>query len=235
MIPITMSRKTDFYGGTVPEQMPAYRASEVADFLQLPESTVRAWAYGTRQYRRVIRPADAKKRLLSFENLIEVHVLSSLRREHKVQLQAVRKAINFLRRKTGSTHPLADSDMLTDGTHLFVDEYGRLTNVSQEGQQTLRGVVMEYLKRIERTPAGKSIRLFPVTRDGITVDVAPKAVAIDPRYRFGQPFLTSCDIETRVVAGRYRAGDSVRDLAADLGVSEDAIDEAIRYELRSAA
>lgn len=241
---LNLVSKPDFYGGRAPEKAPAYSVREVADFLQLPKSTVRSWTFGTtytaqdgtkRTYQPIIRPADKKVKLLSFENLIEIHVLSSLRRQHKVQLDAVRKAVSFLRKHTGSQHPLAENVMLTDGTDVFVDRVRQLSNVSQEGQQEIREVVLTYLTRIERSPTGVSIRLFPVTRDGVTVDAAPKVVAIDPRYRFGQPFVVGCGVETRVIAGRYRAGDTILDLAADFEVDEDAIDEAIRYELRAAA
>lgn len=239
-----VKRRTDIYGGLPPEQLPAYSAREVAGFLQLPPATVRSWVLGTtyrardgsrRPFRPVIRIADKKARRLSFENLVEIHVLSSLRRKHKVRLEAVRRAVQFLRKELGTDHPLADRDMLTDGTDVFVEQYGRLTNASQEGQEEMREMVHRYLERIERTKKGKSIRLFPVTRAAVEVDEAPKLVAIDPRYRFGQPFLLGAGVETHVVAGRHRAGDSVKDLAEDLGVSQAAIEEAIRYELRAAA
>lgn len=239
-----MTRRHDIYGGRPPEQVAAYSTREVADFLQLPPATVRAWVLGTtyrardgsrRRFKPVIRIADPKAPQMSFENLIEVYVLSSLRRRHRVQLDAVRRAVAFLRRELGTEHPLAEEDMLTDGTNIFIDRYGRLTNVSREGQEEMREIVLQYLERIDRTPAGKSIRLYPVTRTAVAVDEAPKLIAIDPRYRFGQPFLLGAGVETRVVAGRHRAGDSVKEISEDLGVSEAAVEEALRYELRAAA
>ena len=238
-----VTRRSDMYGGLSPEQVPAYTPTELANYLQLPRGTVIAWTLGTtyrvkdgtrRQFKPVIQVADRKARRLSFENLVEVHVLSSLRRQHRVKLDAVRTAVLFLRKHFGTEHPLADQEMLTDGTDIFVGRYGRLTNASREGQEAMREMVARYLTRIERTKQGKSIRLYPVTRTAVAVDEAPKLVAIDPRYRFGQPFLLGAGVETRVVAGRHKAGDSVKELAEDLGVSEAAIEEALRYELRAA-
>jgi hypothetical protein len=142
--------RADLYGGTPPEQVAAYSVREVADYLLLPKATVRAWVLGTtylgangttRTFRPVIRIADEKQKRLSFENLVEVHVLSSLRRKHRVRLDEVRRAIDYLRREYGAEHPLAREEMLTDGVNVFVDKYGRLTNVSQEGQQAMRDLV----------------------------------------------------------------------------------------------
>ena len=234
-------RMNDFYGGREPAKVPTYTAREVADFLELPVAPVKAWTFGTtygsaegrRRFKPVIKPADPRQRLLSFENLVEVHVLSSLRRQQEVKLPAVRRAVDFLRRHFGSDHPLAEREMSTDGTNVFVEQYGRLVSASQDGQEAMREIVQKYLTRIDRNPKGQLLRLYPITRAGIAPENAPKIVAIDPRYRFGKPFLVGCGIETQVVAQRHRAGDSVKDLARDFAVSEDAIEEALRYELRA--
>jgi uncharacterized protein (DUF433 family) len=234
---------TDFYGGREPAKVPAYTAREVADFLQLPVATVRAWTFGTtygraegrHRFRPVIKPADVPGRLLSFENLVEVHVLSSLRRQHEVKLPAVRRAVEFLRRQFKSDHPLAEREMSTDGTSVFVEHYGRLVNASSDGQEAMREIVQKYLTRVDRSPKGQLLRLYPITRARTAPENAPKVVAIDPRYRFGQPYLVGYGVETHVIADRHRAGDSVKELARDFDVSEDAIEEALRYELRAAS
>jgi hypothetical protein len=66
--------------------VPAYPASEVARILVVPASTIKAWSFGHKhsdgrpgRFRSVITPADAKRRLLSFANLCELHVLASIR------------------------------------------------------------------------------------------------------------------------------------------------------------
>ena len=55
---------------------------------------------------------------------------------------------------------------------------------------------------------------------------------IDPYVSFGRPSLTSSDIATAVIAERYKAGDSVDELADDYGCVRLEIEEAIRCELR---
>ena len=54
--------------------------------------------------------------LLSFVNLVEVHVLDALRREHDIPLQKTRGVLRLLARLfPGEAHPLADRDLLTAG------------------------------------------------------------------------------------------------------------------------
>ena len=56
------------------------------------------------------------------------------------------------------------------------------------------------------------------------------AVVIDPYVSFGRPVLVGTGIPTAVIAARYKAGESVDDLADDYGRSREEIEEAIRCE-----
>jgi uncharacterized protein (DUF433 family) len=58
---------------------------------------------------------------------------------------------------------------------------------------------------------------------------------IDPRIAFGRPVLVGTGIPTAVVAERYKAGESVDDLAGDYGRDRLEIEEALRCELDVAA
>ena len=73
------------------------------------------------------------------------------------------------------------------------------------------------------------VRLYPFSRPKIDAD-SPRIVAIDPRYSFGNPIIANRNIRTDVVAGRFRAGESVMELAEDLDVPMNEVEEAIRYE-----
>ena len=236
-----MTRNDDFYGGKDPRTMPLYSAAEIARITQVAPSTVRSWVFrapigGGRHSSPIIVPADIKARRLSFENLVEVHVLSALRREHGVTLQTVRKAVRFLQKRLDDKHPLASREMLTDGVHVFVQHLGKLVGASQQGQQALEDVIWPYLKRVERDLSGQSVRLFPITRLGADSPAleSPRSVAVDPRMRFGRPFLVDCGVETSAIADRVRAGESIAAIVADFGVDKEAVEEAVRYELLTA-
>lgn len=226
-----------------PRELPAYRLVEAARYLRLPSRTLRNWLVGwdyptqggPRSSVRLIEPASSQPLLLSFVNLTEAHVLAAIRRKHNLSLHAVRKSLDYLTRKHPSSHPLIDQQFETDGVSLFVDFYGNLENISQEGQTEIRECVKAYLERIERDPAGIPIKLYPYTRDGD--EPQPRSVVIDPRVAFGRPVLAGTGISTAVVAERFDAGEALADLASDYGRRQEEIEEAIRVErhLRAAA
>jgi uncharacterized protein (DUF433 family) len=97
----------DIYGGWGPLDAPAYAVAEAAHHLGLPLTTVRYWTLGRDNHKPVIRIADPVEKALSFRNLVELHVLSAVRRQHNVSLPSIRKAVAFLGSKFRSVHPLS--------------------------------------------------------------------------------------------------------------------------------
>jgi hypothetical protein len=84
---------------------PAYPVSEAARILNLPIATVKSWCFGQtylsasgskKLFKPVIRPAEVRGKLLSFANLCELHVLSVIRRHHKISLPKVRDSMDYL-------------------------------------------------------------------------------------------------------------------------------------------
>lgn len=225
-----------------PREVPAYTVAEAAWYLGMPQATLRSWvagrsyptATGAKQFRPIIEPADRKRLRLSFINLVEAHVLSALRREHReIRLPKIRQAIDYLHRHFSSRHPLADHQFETDGLDLFVQKYSKLINVTQEGQLAMREVLRAFLRRIVRDNKGAPVRLYLFTRRGEANE--PQAVMVDPTISFGRPVLEGTGIPTEVLAQRYKAGDSLDELAEDYGRRKEEIEEAIRYELLKAA
>jgi uncharacterized protein (DUF433 family) len=166
---------------------------------------------------------------LSFINLVEVHVLDALRRNHHVPLDKIRIALDYLQRQFGTKHPLAEERFETDGLDLFVQKYGQLINASRDGQLGMRGILEIYLKRVERDAQGVALRLYPFTRKRTSDE--PRSVVIDPFVSFGKPVLAGTGIATSIVAERYKAGESVSQLSSDYGRRDLDIEEAIRCEL----
>jgi uncharacterized protein (DUF433 family) len=228
-----------------PRDVPAYRASEVAQMLALPAGTVRAWAFG-QDYRhldgspgrfvKLVEAADHDGRLLSFTNVCELHVLAAMRRNHKLPMPTVRDALEFVAERLGLDRPLVAKKFLTNGVGLFVQHAGRLIDASHGGQQALRGDFEQALARIERSRSdGLPVRLFPFTRTSSALAGQPQAVVIDPERAFGRPALVRSGVTTAVVEDRFRAGDSPAEMATDYGVAEEDIWEAIRFEQRRVA
>jgi uncharacterized protein (DUF433 family) len=217
-------------------EAPIYFIAEAAHCLRLPTSTVRQWItvkknrYG---HLPLVVPADHKYPLLSFANVLELHVLSSLRRVHQLKLKPVRKAISYLRDKFSSEHPLIDHKMMTDGKSLFIEQFGQMVNISESGQLQMKAMLENYLRRIEWDKQGNPYRLFPFTRTKL--ESSPQLIAIDPRIKSGSPCIAGTGIPTRIIAERYEAGDPIKLLADDYERSIEEIEESIRYESRIAA
>ena len=71
--------------------MPNYTVVEASHYLRIPTSTIKSWVTGRdypvqgghRRFQRLIKPAQEEPvRLLSFINLVEAHVLHSIRHLH---------------------------------------------------------------------------------------------------------------------------------------------------------
>lgn len=217
---------------------PAYSFVEAAHYLNLPVSTLSSWFRGQsyrhndeiRRFQPVIRLDGEPGEGLSFLNLVEAHVLAAIRREHRIPLQKVRRALEYVERKLGLQRPLTNARFETDGVDLLVRELEKLVNVSQEGQLEIEPVIRTFLRRIKRDPAGVPIKLYPFTRKTVS-DAEPEPVEIDPRVAFGRPVLAGRGVPTAVLADRFKAGDSLADLAQDYDTSTQVIEEAIRCEL----
>ena len=234
----------NLYKGRDPREIPAYTVVEAAHYLWLSHRTLQGWVHGysfgsgaKRRRMPAVVPVDAASGLLTFADLLELHVLAALRREHGVTMQNARRARAYLQDKWSSDHPLIDQEMETDGTHIFVRKLsGALINASRDGQLTIEEVIAGRLKRITRDSHGLAIRLFPFTRKNLVEHPdAPTLVSIDPRYVFGRPAIAGTRVPTAEVAERFWAGDSLDMLVAEYDRSPEEIGEAIRYEWWRAA
>lgn len=216
-----------------PRHLPSYTVLEAAHYLSVPAPTVRYWATGQGDYLPLIEVAEHTPVLLSFINLVELHVLAAIRRKHTVPMPKVRSAIDYLRARTRRTvdkkHPLISRQLETDGLDLFIERYGQLVNISQNGQTAIREVMSAALHRIERDSHGIPIKLYPFTRN--TMNQAPAMVVIDPALSAGRPVIAGTGLATEIIAERYKAGESVSELAKDYERKKAEIEEAIRCEL----
>lgn len=60
-------------------------------------------------------------------------------------------------------------------------------------------------------------------------------VVIDPRVSGGRPVIAGAGLATEVIAQRYKAGESIQELALDYDRPDTEIQEALRCELQAAA
>lgn len=224
-----------------PRLSPAYSVAEAAHYLRMPVETLRSWVVGrwylvageSKRSRPLIHLDDPQRQYLSFINLVEAHVLVAIRRRHGVKLPKVRTALDYVKGQFHIQRPLIDQIFQTNGLDLFVERYGDLINASREGQRAMKEIISVYLKRIERDAKGLPIKLYPFTRDTES-DAAPRTdprvVVMTPAVSFGRPVIAGTGIPVSSIYERYKAGDSVEDLAQDFRLEISAIEEAIRCE-----
>jgi len=208
--------------------LPIYSVPEVSNYLFLPISTIRAWVGRQKGFVPLIKLAESDPPTLSFINLVEVYVLASIRRVYKVPMVKVRVGLKYLIKYFPSEHPLADHRFLTDGLDLFLKKSGAIHNITRGGQIELE-FMSEYLKRIERDPFGRPTKFYPFTRKGKADE--PMIVVIDPEISFGRPILKNKGTPVESVKERYQAGESIKELKSDYGLSQEEIEEALRCKL----
>jgi len=201
---------------------PAYGYPEAAQYLRLNYTTLRSW---TSESGIVHTPISG---FVSFNNLLELHVLKAMRKTYRFSLQRIRGALAEVSKHIDSERPLLDAKFATDGIDLFLEQDQDLVNLSKRGQLALREVISLYLKRIERDPNGLPMRLFPFIV--AANDSEPRTISISPTVSFGKSVLSGTGVSTAVVAGRFASRDSIVDLASEYGVSPSIIEDAIRWE-----
>jgi len=241
--------------------LPRYSITEASRYLLIPVGTLRSWIQGRsyptleakRYFQPLIKLPDMEEKQLSFINLVEAHVLRAIREVYEIRLDKVRTALDYVEQQFNVPHPLAR----TDGVDLFVNLVGYLVNVSQPSQvkmqevlENLRDhsqsswhlrsnsqvkmpeVLKNLLRRIEWDESGVAIKLFPFIRaiEHLTKE-SPKTLVIDPIISFGSPVLVGTEISTAMLAQRYKAGESIDNLAEDYGFDRLQVEEAIRCEL----
>jgi uncharacterized protein (DUF433 family) len=230
------------YGGRDPRDLPVYSLDRAAGLLLLPKTTLKAWVFGQewkqrgipRFFKPLIMPPDPNRHMLSFVNLVEAHVLKSVRRKHFVLMERVREALDDLRRSHNTDHPLADIDLLAGGRELYIEQ-GQLLNLTM-GHQVAMAFLKVYLNRIERQlDTEKAVRLFPFVNVPIRIgkqiiEHDAKIVAIDPYTSFGRPIISGTGIPTKEIADRVWGGDSITDVMEDFGRTQIEVEYALRWE-----
>lgn len=208
---------------------PLYSMAEVSRYVRVQHATLRSWVQAKNE--SLLIPATHHSIApLSFINLIESHVLLALRKTHRVPMQKIREAIEWMKKTYEFNHPLAEIDLETDGKEVFVREFGFPISASRGGQIGIDAMLSRYLKRIERDPQNIPIRFYP-----LTYETSPKLIVMDPAIAFGRPVIKGTRITTPIVFERYSGGESLQDIAADYDLEIALVEEALRCEIEQRA
>lgn len=232
-------------------ETPLYTIAEAARIVDVPPSTLAAWAKGyVRRFPdrpevtgepiiTYLAPGRPGESSIPFVGVAEALVLAAIRRSG-VPMQRVRPALAALTDGLGVDHALASKKLYTDGAELLYDyaEHHRSSPegksaydlvVLRSGQRVFRPVIEEYLRRIDYDPVDGYARL-------IHVPAYERAqVLVDPRRSFGAPILARGAARVRDILERFWAGESLEDLTDDYGVPADELEDVVRVASRRAA
>jgi uncharacterized protein (DUF433 family) len=203
-----------------PRKVPRYTATEVARLVDMPRSTVSAWFFGMGSFKPIL--VREHHRLLTFENLVEAHVLRAFGRKN-VRTPTVRAALKLLGPEFGD-HPLATHKFKTDGKHVFLTAFGEHdVNLNQSGQAVFGPILETYLKRIDYELGG-AVRLFPARGQ-----TEAKLVVVDPSRNFGKAVLTGTRVPVAEIVSRTRAGETPESIAYDFELAPAKVRKALEW------
>lgn len=234
---MAVQHRTHNRTSTIPARdQAAYTLAEAARYLRLPVATLRSWVVGRgypttsgiERFQPLIHPPKRQPPVLSFSNLIEAHVVRSLRTDHGVSVKALRQALRYAEHTLGIERLLLRKELCTEAGEIFLERYGELISISASGQLAMRRIFGEHLKRVVWDTQRFPVRLYPfLSAEVLTPD---RPIAIDPQIAFGRPVVVRKAISTGMIAERIDAGETVRDLAADYDLTAAEIEEAVLYE-----
>jgi uncharacterized protein (DUF433 family) len=174
-------------------------------------------------------PRQGYEASIPFIGLAEAYVLHAARRAG-VPRTRIRPGVEAVKRGLGLEHALASRLLYTDGAELLVKyaaDDGDL-EVARTQQRQLTQTVKEQLRVITYAGDGYAARLqLP--------GYGPADVIIDPSVAFGYPVVKGTGARVKDLLDRFWAGESLRTIAYDFDLSEEAVEAILRAQTRPAS
>ena len=173
---------------------------------------------------------DGEPLQVSFLELAEIIVVASYRRRahgHKpAGLERLRTAHRFARRQWDNLeYPFASLQFDRVGPHMMYQfqqqEPGEgVLALDLDGQYAFPFVVQESLANFE-FEANYAARYFPAGRS--------VPIVVDPRIGAGRPVVTGTGVSVEMVRRRWKADQSIKEIARAFEIDPDEIEAILRY------
>ena len=213
---------------------PLYTLSTAARHLGVPARTLRQWVVGRSFSRRsptapakpLIR-APSRSGLISFNNLVEAHVLRAFRSRDGSRMAAAGVAIADAEKALGVERLLLREEMCTSGQDTVLERLNDLIDPSASVRLAMRRMLSLSLERIERDDDGLPVRLCPF---GPVGSPDTRTIVLDPQIAFGRPTVAGSRVATATLVACLDAGDRPDGIAAEYGIEADQVVDAAIYE-----
>ncbi len=190
----------------------------------MPHSTLYSWLRSN--HRESVVSVSHCDRALNFLQLSEAFAIAYMRKTLKIPLSKIREASEYLRKNLRIRYPLINPGIRVGTDVYFKHAKGVLLNASRYGQVESEDLIDKYINRIEFGEEKLPDVLYP----WIPGQEKKKNIRIDPRIRFGRPTISGTGIAVSVVRNRYKAGESLEEIAAGYGISPiGKVEDAIAY------
>jgi len=208
--------------------VPLYTIAEAAQYVGLPYSTLQSWLSPGGDREPLVTSLGRKRYEASipFIGLAEAFVLQAARAAG-VPRHRIRPGVEAVKHELGLEHALASRLLYTDGAELLVRYAAEDEDleVARTRQRQLTKTVKHQLQLITYAGDGYAARLqLP--------GYGPADVVVDPEVAFGYPVVKGKGVRVKDVLERFWAGESLRAVADDFDLNDEAVEALIRAQTR---
>ena len=204
--------------------LPAYQVSDAARYAAITAQTVRNWQRASADGYRAIADRSARASL-SWMQLQELAIVAAMR-ARGVKLYKIRLARDYLGSVFKLEFPFSDERVKTDGQDVLMEETSELGKetkrllVASRGGQYVWADLIGY--RFEEFDFEKQLAVR------WNIHGRKSRVVIDPRIAFGAPSVRG--VPTWAISGRFKAGETIEDVAEDFLIDKDDVLKALQFE-----
>jgi uncharacterized protein (DUF433 family) len=208
--------------------VPLYTIAEAAQYVGLPYSTLQSWVNPGVDREPLVTSLARKgyEASIPFIGLAEAFVLQAARAVG-VPRHRIRPGVEAVKEELGLEHALASRLLYTDGAELLVRYAAEDEDleVARTRQRQLTETVKHQLRLITYAGDGYAVRLqLP--------GYGPADVVVDPTVAFGYPVVRGKGVRVKDVLDRFWAGESLRAIAYDFDLNNEAVEALLRAQTR---
>jgi uncharacterized protein (DUF433 family) len=163
----------------------------------------------------------SRQRLITFLDLVSMRMVAVLR-SRNVGLQEIRNTEKWLRDKFGLEYPLANKQLWTYGSDIFIKFEDMLLSTSKFGQQAM-SFINNWLSKVE-------LDMTFDQKNNADSWLLYNGIRIDPDIQVGEPCIDGTRIPISAIWSNYLAGDSFDLLANSYELTVTDIKNAIHWK-----